>query len=271
MKRKLENALILVLLLSGLVLMLYPTVAQWWNARHESQIVDNYRETVDAMEEERREAMWEAAQAYNDTHALQPLILPESQEEEYENTLDVTGTGIMGYLVIPKIDVNLAIYHGTGDDVLQVGVGHLSGSSLPVGGRGTHCVLSGHRGIPSARLLTDLPKLEIGDEFSLVVLGKTLTYRVDQILTVLPTEGEALAIDPEQDLCTLVTCTPYGINSHRLLVRGVRVEDTQSEEPSEETAEVLEESDLTPIYAGIGLMLVVALLVSCIRRRRNET
>jgi sortase A len=274
MKRRIKLGLILLLLLTGSAMLLYPTAAQWWNARHQSQIIENYTEAVSDMEQDYLDSLWEAATAYNDTHPVETLMLEEGEEKTYRETLDVTGTGVMGYLTIPKINVNLPIYHGTEESVLQVGIGHLSGTSLPVGGKGTHCVLSGHRGLPSSRLLTDLSQMELGDTFTLEVLGRTLTYQVVEILTVDPSDTESLYPDPEEDLCTLVTCTPYGINSHRLLVRGSRVEDeTQKTETQteQETAAAGREQPM----AVVGILLILVLIVAGIRlirrRRQHET
>jgi sortase A len=273
MKRRIKLVLILLLLLVGSAMLLYPTAAQWWNARHQSQIIDKYTDTVSALEQDYLDSLWEEATAYNDTHPVETLMLEEGEDQTYRETLDVTGTGVMGYLTIPKINVNLPIYHGTEESVLQVGIGHLSGTSLPVGGKGTHCVLSGHRGLPSSRLLTDLSKMEIGDTFTLEVLGRTLTYQVVEILTVDPSDTESLYPDPEEDLCTLVTCTPYGINSHRLLVRGSRVE-TETTSQTETQQETTTGGPEQPM-AVIGVILLLALIVSGIRlirrRRQHET
>lgn len=218
-------ALVVVLLL-GVGLLAYPTVSDLWNAHVQSRAVVSYAETVDSMDAQAKSDMLSAARAYNKELATRDYrwLLSEEEQAAYESQLSVDSTGIMAYLEIPSIDVELPVYHGTSEAVLSVGAGHIEGSSLPVGGLGTHAVISGHRGLPSARLLTDLDKMSEGDLFYIRVLGETLAYEVDQILTVEPDDVAALAIDDEQDLCTLVTCTPYGINSHRLLVRGHRVE-----------------------------------------------
>ena len=208
-----------LLILGGLCLLLYPFVSDKWNLLHSSRVVADYTAEVDRMEEERLEQMWRSAHIYN-------AWLREDLKE-YNSVLDVTGTGIMGYLEIPKIHVKLPVYHGVDEGVLQIAAGHMPGSSLPVGGKGTHAVLSGHRGLPSAKLFTALDEMKMGDTFSLHVLNRTLTYRVDQCAVVLPDDSDNLGIEADGDYCTLVTCTPYGVNSHRLLVRGVR--DTQKE------------------------------------------
>ncbi len=223
----LSTILLLSVFLLGLALLLYPTVSDCWNTFHASRAITRYTEQVAELDRERYAALWEAAREYNGRLAEKEnrFLMSDEEREEYEGLLDVAGNGIMGYLEIPGIGCTLPIYHGTGEAVLQVGAGHLEGSSLPVGGAGTHCVLSGHRGLPSARLFTDLDRVAVGDRFSLRVLDETLCYEVDQILTVEPSDVDALAIEAGKDYCTLVTCTPYGINSHRLLVRGHRAEE----------------------------------------------
>ena len=225
MKRFLIRALPFFILLAGIVLLLYPTVSEHINAMHQSKAIQSYNDITDTMSSEQHDKMIEAAREYNIrlASAENPIIEPD-KVAGYYSTLDITGTGIMGYLTIEKIKVELPIYHSVNDNVLQIAVGHLPGTSLPVGGKGTHTVMSGHRGLPSARLFTDLDKLEPGDIFYITVLSDVLTYQVDQIKTVKPYEIDDLKVDPSKDYCTLFTCTPYGINSHRLLVRGRRIE-----------------------------------------------
>lgn len=212
-------------LLAGIGIMLYPAVSDWWNELHQSQAIATYVQAVNSNSAERNKQLWDEAVAYNERlpHDNGRFKLTDSETQEYESILDVTGTGIMGYVEIPKINTRLAIYHGTNAEVLQVGVGHIPGSSFPVGGQGTHAVFSGHRGLPNARLFTDIDQLNEGDVFILNVLDQTLTYQVDQIRVVLPDQLDDLAIESDKDYCTLVTCTPYGVNSHRLLVRGHRI------------------------------------------------
>ena len=219
------NSLIFILII-GLSLLLYPTVSDYWNSFHQSEAVAGYVQKVQDMGQDKKDKMLADAKAYNQTLAkgvMPDLNLSNAEKSVYNKSLDVTGTGIMAYVDIPKINTALPIYHGTDDAILQVAVGHIPGTSLPVGGKGTHAVISGHRGLPSAKLFTDIDRLVDGDTFMIQVLDETLTYEVDQILTVLPDDVSALAIDPNQDYVTLVTCTPYGVNSHRLLVRGHRI------------------------------------------------
>ena len=221
-----SNIILTLILLAGLSVMLYPTVSDWWNSRHASQAIANYVEAVTGMDPEVKETMLEAARQYNASLSMGVHFkLTDEEYAEYESLLDLTGTGIMGYIQIPSINVNLPVYHGTEESVLQVAVGHIAGSSLPVGGEGTHCVVSGHRGLPTARLFTDLDDLEEGDIFMLNVLEETVTYEIDQIRIVLPEEVDDLAIVAGKDYCTMVTCTPYGINTHRMLVRGRRIDN----------------------------------------------
>ena len=220
------SVLFILILLVGLSLLLYPSVSNYWNSLHSSRAISSYQEAVSKIDQGKLDAMLAEARAYNKKLFEEgyTLILPEPRKESYFKLLDVTGTGIMGYIEIKKLGVYLPIYHGTDESVLQNAVGHIEGSFLPIGGENTHTVLSGHRGLPSAKLFTDLDKMLIGDTFTLRILNDVLTYEVDQILTVLPQELDALNVVPGEDLCTLITCTPYGINTHRLMVRGHRIE-----------------------------------------------
>lgn len=216
----------IIAILVGVGLLLYPTVSDWWNQRHMSHAIAGYTEAVEGMSAEDYARYRDAAQEYNEyLKTCVGRFTPSEEESEwYRSLLNVTSDGIMAYIEIPKIGVNLPIYHSVDSAVLQIAVGHLEGSSLPVGGEGVHTVLSGHRGLTSAKLFTHLDELEIGDEFSISVLGETLNYTIDNIDTVLPEEMDGLAIEEGKDYCTLVTCTPYGVNTHRLLVRGVRTD-----------------------------------------------
>ena len=219
-----STMLLVVILLAGIGVMLYPSVSDWWNSMHATRAIANYVEAVDSMSEQAKEEIIEAARQYNKSLANGANFnVSDEKYAEYEKILDISGTGIMGYIQIPSINVNLPVYHGTEETVLQIAVGHIAGSSFPVGGKRTHCILSGHRGLPSAVLFTDLDKMKKGDHFLLHVLDDTLCYQVDKITVVEPDDTEALMADQDQDLATLLTCTPYGVNSHRLLVRGRRI------------------------------------------------
>lgn len=264
MRRHLTTVIIMLIFLTGLSLLLYPSVSNYWNQMHQTRAITEYAEAAVELDDAAYEQLLSDAHAYNER--LQTggggLTLSDAARQEYESQLDITGHGIMGYIEIPKIDCSLPIYHGTSEGVLQTAVGHLEGSSLPVGGAGTHCVLSGHRGLPSARLFTDLDQLAEGDLFRIYVLDEVLTYEVDQILVVLPDEVEALAIREGEDFCTLVTCTPYGVNSHRLLVRGKRVESQTEEQTERITADaVLVEMPLVVSAAAVPILLVLLILL----------
>ena len=274
-KSRILSLLLILALLAGLSLLLYPTAADWWNSMHQSRAIASYVESVVELDETQYESVWQAAVEYNagipdeDTR-----FLPDEEEKAlYETLLNVGGDGIMGYVEIPKIDVELPIYHGTNEEILQTAVGHIEGSSLPVGGEGTHSVISGHRGLPSARLFTDLDQLEPGDTFMLHVLNETLTYEVDEINTVLPDDISLLGLEDGEDLCTLVTCTPYGVNSHRLLVRGHRVENAP--EPIVDVVQIIADAAQIPqalvaLIIALPVLTAVALLLRALFRRRNS-
>ncbi|TDE70972.1 class C sortase [Streptococcus vicugnae] len=258
------------ILLIGLSLLLYPTVSDYWNSFHQSEAVAGYVQDVEDMSEQKKAEMLAAAQAYNQT--LQTGVIPDlnlssAETKTYDQTLDVTGTGIMAYVEIPKLNTTLPIYHGTDDSVLQVAIGHIPGTSLPVGGKGTHAVISGHRGLPSAKLFTDIDRLVEGDTFMIQVLDETLTYEVDQILTVLPDDVSALAIDPNQDYVTLVTCTPYGVNTHRLLVRGHRIPNKVKNARVISEASRVEPLLVAPILA-IFIFILLLLVITVYRKLR---
>ena len=269
MKKKNNNwttVFLVLLLLAGVSLLLYPSLSDYWNSMHQTRAIASYAETVSQLDTAQYDEMWKAAQDYNRSLAQREtaFALTDEQKAAYESLLDVSGLGVMGYIEIPEIDCSLPIYHGTEESVLQVAVGHLEWSSLPVGGEGTHCVLSGHRGLPSAKLFTNLDKLAVGDTFLLRVLDEVLTYEVDQILIVEPEQVDALGIVPGEDYCTLVTCTPYGINTHRLLVRGHRVENTPEAARMHVTADATQFDPLlvaTVLAIPVLLLLLIILLL----------
>ena len=270
---RLVNAVLILIFLAGIALLAYPTFSDWWNDLHQSRAIAGYVEKVSDMSDKKNRAMWEAAQAYNQRLLAKSgdrFVLTDEEKEAYNKILDVTGTGIMGYVNIPKITVSLPIYHGTDPAVLEIAVGHIEGSSMPVGGRGTHCVISGHRGLPSAKLFTDIDQLKEGDTFQLQVLNRTLTYEVDQIRIVLPDQLEDLAIDPDKDYCTLVTCTPYGVNTHRLLVRGHRIKEEQTDFVVSADAVRMEPRYVVPFIA-LPMLLLIALWILFFSGRRHRT
>ena len=224
-RKNLSTIFLFFALFAGLGLLLYPTFSDYWNSLHQSRAIAGYAEQVSQIEDIDYAQLLQEAEAYNKSLLEKEgtrYLLTDEEREEYESLLNISGNGVMGYINIPKINISLPVYHGVDESVLQVAVGHIEGTSLPVGGKGTHSVLSGHRGLPSARLFTDLDELEKGDIFFLMILDETLSYEVDQIRIVLPQELQDLEIDPYMDYCTLITCTPYGVNTHRLLVRGHR-------------------------------------------------
>jgi sortase A len=270
---RIYTALLITVLVVGLFLLLYPSFSDWWNSRVQTKLISNYNEIVAKLDTEDYTALWDSARAYNGDlwSRNNPYLLEESQRDRYNEMLNPAGDGIMGYVQIPDIDVALPIYHGTDELVLQTAIGHLDWTSLPVGGAGTHCVISGHRGLPSARLFTDLDKVAVGDVFMLHVLDDTLTYEVDQIRIVEPDETDELLLQAGKDLCTLVTCTPYGVNSHRLLVRGHRVENLAETVDVRITADavVVEKLVVAPfVLLPILLVMLVWLFVSSRRRKK---
>lgn len=272
MKQHVTNIILILVFCIGLSLLLYPTVSEYWNSMHQSQIISGYAEAVAAIDDDRYAAIWQAARDYNDSLSQEgnAWILSAEQKQMYTQQLSVSPNGAISYIDIPSIDCHLPIYHGTSEAVLQVAIGHIEGSSLPTGGQGSHCVLSGHRGLPSAMLFSRLDRLVVGDLFYLQTLDETLTYEVDQILIVLPHEMDALKIQEDQDLCTLVTCTPYGVNSHRLLVRGHRIENREAERTLRVIADAVQIEPLlvAPTVAIPMLLILFILLLATTRKKR---
>lgn len=270
MKKRKLSVLILILFFTGLFLLLYPTVSNWWNRFHQTKIISEYREAADRLSLEDYTKEWDAAVAYNQSlyEKADRYAFDEAEKRVYSRLLNITGKGEMGYLEIPKIKVNVPIYHSTSADVLQYAAGHIPGTSLPVGGKGTHCVVSGHRGLPSARLFTDLDRLSVGDTFLVHTLNEQMTYLIDQILTVEPEQIEALELNAEQDYFTIVTCTPYGINTHRLLVRGHRI-DNEIELNLVSEAIQIEPVVVAP-FVSIPFLLLLSVPLFAGRRKKNR-
>lgn len=256
------TAILSVLFIVGMVVLLYPTISNQWNNRVASRAIASYQEAVEDLSVKERARILEAAEAYNARIARYGIdfALSDAEMAEYRSVMDITGTGIMGYIQIPAISVNLPIYHTTEETVLQIAVGHLVGTSLPIGGESTHASLSGHRGLPSARLFTDLDRMREGDIFTITFFDQTITYKVDQIRIVLPHETEELQIEEGEDYCTLITCTPYGVNTHRMLVRGRRIENIAIEEIAEVRAEARRLPNYYTMF-GVGLPILFILLV----------
>lgn len=269
---RLMTLLIVVVFVAGLSFLLYPTASNLWNQAHQSRAIATYTEQVEKLDDSSNKEMLKAARKYNKEllKKADHWKLSKKDKKKYESLLDVSGTGIMGYIEIPKIDCSLPVYHGTDEGALQIAIGHLEGSSLPVGGKSSHCVLSGHRGLPSARLFTDLDQMEEGDTFILNILGHKLAYEVDQIKVVLPEEMSDLEIQKGKDLCTLVTCTPYGINTHRLLVRGHRVKYVETKvQEQKEVSKPKTDTRLVIAGAAVGAV-VLFIIIFAVRRRRKH-
>ena len=287
MKKKISAILFGLLFLVGFGILVYPTVSNQWNTYRQSQLISNYQSVVQDMTPEDFTQEWERAEAFNATITQNNLysdVFGESttdlQSTEYWKILNEAGDGIMGYLSIPKINIKLAIYHGTADDVLQTGVGHLNGTKLPIGGESTHCVVAAHRGLPSAKLFTDIDQLRNGDKFYIHVLDQVLAYEVDQILPMVDKDDHetlenALKIEEGKDQVTLFTCTPYGVNSHRLLVRGTRVAYNGEEDKEATISESMVESikNYYMNYTNLGLadtLLVIHLLRNLSKKKKNK-
>lgn len=289
MKKIVTRILLGLIFLIGLLVMLYPSISNWVNERNQSRVVAGYSEAVEKLTETDYSAYLQAAIEHNNKIAqagsLSSAVLMEKEDnfEEYNSLLNVADNSVMGVIKIPKIKIEFPIYHTTSDAVLQVGIGHFTGSSLPVGGKSTHCILSGHRGLPSAKLFTDLDQITEGDKIYIKVLGDTLAYQVDQIQVVLPNEVEQLDVIPGEDYVTLVTCTPYGINSHRLLVRGTRVPYVEGEE-EEKTDALAAKADtsavnpaqndrklpIIPIFAVVVFTLAIVVGTICGNRSNKK-
>lgn len=265
----LSTILLVAALLVGMGIMLYPTVSDYWNSLHQTRAIASYDQAVEAMDQTDYQALLAAAETYNRhlSELSDPFSQAELLEEEYQSVLDITGNGIMGYVTIDKIGVDLPIYHGTDEAVLNIAAGHLEGSSLPIGGEGNHSVISAHRGLPSAKLFTKLDELEAGDTFTVTILDQVLTYEVDQILIVEPTQLEALYPVAGEDYCTLQTCTPYGVNSHRLLVRGHRIETVQGTLVLHEDASQVPTYIVAPAVAIPILFILLVILLIVYRKK----
>lgn len=284
MKRKISRIVFGILFLIGFLVMAYPTIANQWNTYRQSKLITNYESTTKDMKKEDFESAWTAAENYNNTFQRNNIyadVFGTEQKDvantEYWNVLNVNGDGVMGYVTIPKIDIKLAVYHGTSDKVLQTGIGHLNGTKLPIGGENTHSVLSAHRGLPSAKLFTDIDKLEKGDLFYIHVLDKDLAYEVDQILPMVDKDDQetlsnALQIEEGKDLVTLFTCTPYGVNTHRLLVRGHRVpyQGELEKTPVDTMVQAIQNYYMLYLLLGLSVTILVILLMKHLLRSKKD-
>ncbi len=286
---RVSNLVLVLILLAGAAIMAYPSFSEYWNSLHQSRAILGYAQRVAELTNDEYETIWKSALDYNERLTKLPnrwmVDHDEDLKADYETQLNADGTGNMGFITIPKIKVNLPLYHGTTDSVLQTSIGHIAGTSLPAGSThsdeedfltpdfASHCVLSGHRGLPSARLFSDLDAMEIGDIFYLTILDQTLTYEVDKVTVIEPEDMTELEIIPGKDLCTLMTCTPYGINTHRLLVRGSRIENEKKKLNVRITADGLR---IDPLYVApflavpVLILMVLWVLVMTGGRKKNR-
>lgn len=270
-KRNLLTVVMTAGLITGVFLLLYPSVANYWNSRHQARVIMDYTETVTKMDKEDYKKVIKSARAYNRKLAESGIrwMMTDEEKAEYEKQLRVEETGIMGFVSIPKFHIRLPIYHGIDEEILQTAIGHLEETSLPVGGKSTHCAISGHRGLPSARLFTDIDKIREGDTWTLNILNETLTYECDQIRIVLPEDLSDIKIEKGKDLCTLITCTPYGVNTHRLLVRGHRVPNANGSADITADAIQIEPVYIAPFLAGPVLLILLIILLAATRRAKR--
>lgn len=269
-KKNLYTIILVLIFIIGLSLLLYPSISDYWNSFHQTRAIAKYCDTVENLDEKEYDMLLEKARAYNQKliHNNDRWYMSKQDKDEYNSLLDVTDTGIMGYIEIPSIQTSLPIYHGTDEGVLQIAVGHLPGSSLPVGGNGTHTVISAHRGLPSAKLFTDIDQLDKGDIFVIHVLNDVYSYEVDQIRIVEPDDLSDLNIEEDNDYCTLLTCTPYGINSHRLLVRGHRIENMDGAQVSFDAQQI--DSHLIAVIIAAFILIVIFVLALIYNHRRKK-
>ena len=273
-RKNLLSGVMVIGLLAGIGLLAYPSVANYWNQFHQTRAIMSYSESVDSMSTEEYKKILDSARRYNERLAERGLhwVMNDAEREAYMKELNIDGTGIMGYVSVPKFHIRVPIYHGTEESVLQVSIGHIETSSLPVGGENTHAQISGHRGLPSAKLFTDLDKIREGDTWTITILNETLTYECDQIRIVEPEDLSELQIVEGKDLCTLITCTPYGINTHRLLVRGHRVPNAHGSADVTADGIQIEPIYIAPILAVPGLLiLLIILLISTRRAKKHDT
>lgn len=269
-KGRLSTILLVVILLVGLSVMLYPIISDWWNSHTQSRAIAMYQETVETLDETDIESILKRANEYNEgIRALSNPFKDYDEVPDYDNILDITGTGIMGYISIPQIRVELPIYHGTSEEVLNIAVGHLQGSTLPVGGAGNHAVVSAHRGLPSAKLFSDLDQLVVGDMFTITVLKDVYTYEVEEINIVEPEQMDKLICVPGEDLVTLMTCTPYGVNSHRLLIRAHRTDTVLDSDYSKASADAVQIDSMT-VVPFVAAPLLILLIVYWIFGGKNK-
>lgn len=275
-KKRIFDGIRIVVLLFFIGVLHYPTISDYLSRIHSSQVIQSYEKSVIGLDQETKDTMLKDAQTYNSSligkeELYDPFMSIEKVDKYYMSLLNSNGDGVMGYIQIPRIDVKLPIYHTTSEKVLQKGVGHLQGTSLPIGGKSTHAALSGHRGLPSSNLFTDLDLLEIGDIFYMEVLGNTSAYKIDQIKIVLPTETKDLEIVDGKDYVTLITCTPYSVNTHRLLVRGIRIDYQKAieEQANEVDNGIHVPFEIQILLIGFTVLMLIFLLLK-VRRKNHE-
>lgn len=285
MKRKISTFLFGLLFLIGFGILAYPTVSNQWNTYRQNQLISSYDDTIKSMKAEDFTSQWEKAEAFNATITQNNLygdVFGENDKDikdtEYWKVLNIADDGVMGYLSIPKINIRLTIYHGTSEESLQTGIGHLNGTKLPIGGESTHSVLAAHRGLPSAKLFTDIDQLEAGDKFYIHVLDEVLAYKVDQILPMVDKDDhetleKALKIEEGKDQVTLFTCTPYGVNSHRLLVRGTRVpyngEEDATDSVTDSMVKAIQNYYMLYLILGLSITILVIFLLRVLSKRKD--
>jgi len=270
-KEKLFTVILIACMLVGVGLLAYPSIANYWNSFHQTRAIMAYNDAVSDMSTEDYKKILKSARAYNKELASHGMrwVMTDAEKAAYKKELDIGGTGIMGYISIPKFHIRCPIYHGTEESVLQIAIGHLEASSLPIGGKSTHSLVSGHRGLPSARLFTDIDKIKEGDTWTITVLNETITYECDQIRIVLPDDLSDLKIIEGEDLCTLITCTPYGINTHRLLVRGHRVPNANGSADITPDGIQIEPIYIAPFLATPILIILLIILLTSTRKAKR--
>lgn len=272
LKKHFVTLIIVLVFVAGLGLLIYPSFANWWNSLHQAKVIMDYADTVAELDQEDYDRILNSAKKYNKNLAKTGILwtMNKDQKAEYKRQLSVDKSGVMGYISIPKIHIKLPIYHGVAEKVLQTSIGHIEGSSLPIGGKSSHCIVSGHRGLPSAKLFSDIDRLKEGDVWTMTILNETVTYEVDKIWIVEPNDLSKLSIEKGKDYCTLVTCTPYGVNTHRLLVRGHRIPNLNGSADVIADAMQIEPVYIAPFVAAPILLILILMLLFRTRKGKKR-
>lgn len=272
LKKHFVTLIIVLVFMAGLGLLIYPSFANWWNSLHQAKVIMDYADTVAELDQEDYDRILNSAKKYNKNLAKTGILwtMNKDQKAEYKRQLSVDKSGVMGYISIPKIHIKLPIYHGVAEKVLQTSIGHIEGSSLPIGGKSSHCIVSGHRGLPSAKLFSDIDRLKEGDVWTMTILNETVTYEVDKIWIVEPNDLSKLSIEKGKDYCTLVTCTPYGVNTHRLLVRGHRIPNLNGSADVIADAMQIEPVYIAPFVAAPILLILILMLLFRTRKGKKR-